>query len=575
VSSSGWPWLLVLVVALAGLGALFTLYSAPSASNELQARVTEQATQRVPAPAELVGAVPSSDARAAPAEARPPAPRADSLRGRLVRPDGGPTGDGHVVALLAVGADGAPLDGGGRLVLTPETDGRFELALPDWAFDGPVLLVGRAPLHAPAALSLQPKRGAPHGEVGLLLSEGATLRGRVTYRGEPLVEWPIELDLRFGTPGVSGAGDEAFWLPGPRGGQFVEKTAHARTGPRGDFEFKGLAADRYDLRCSRPAPAIPDVHTEVIAIDGTTLALELGAAELAVRVLGAGGVLEGVDVLASCEAGTARFRAGPHSPTLAIPAHTEVTLRAEHPLHETLEARFESGPDGSRTDALLTLRPAVRPALRVHLPGGHDAGLARLALDLLPLASDGEERRIELGRGVGLDEYWLGVLPAEPGRYAVRLPSVEDFCSEVLELEVPEFGVAELTFSGARGGRFVVVLASPLADWSGSWRVLDHRDRQVGATIHWSHSEGTDMLMWDSASDVRTLPADTNVVPAGKYRVEVESEQHRPVSQTFEVTGGGTTKVTVALTPEDRAWHRIRLHCGGWPRSRSCSRSSG
>lgn len=552
-----------LVAALVVLAALAFALVAPvgmRGADAIANRALADPASAEAAPAELVLSTPrrgearaaatSPDARGAP---RSDGAGPDTLRGMLVRPDGGPTGGGHVVALLALDAQGAPVvDGaqladGGRVVVAPGQGGSFSLELPAWAYDGPVLLVGRAPRLRPAGRTLRLTRGAPHDEVTLTLSDGASLHGRLTYGGEPLVGWPVELDLRFGVPGVSGAGEEAFWLAG----QFVEKHARATTDSRGRFAFQGLVADRYDLRCSRPSPAIPATHTQVVEVDGAPLELELGSAELHVQVLGAGGVLEQVEVHASCDAGEQRFRAGRHMTVLAAPPHTEVLVRAEHATHEAIEARFTTGASGTRSTAQVTMRPAVRPALRVRLPGATAAALEQVTLDLLPLLGASTERRLQLRRGAGRDEFWLDVLPADPGPHSLRLASALDFRSEVLELDVPRSGVAEVTFRGERGGRYQVELESALPEWTATWRVLDATGQQVGPAVHRTVWPQGEVFQWgEPPSSERVLRPSHDVVPAGTYRLEVESDLHQGVSRAFEVAVGATTDVAVVLQPK-------------------------
>jgi hypothetical protein len=474
-------------------------------------------------------------------------PAPDVLRGVLVRPDGGPTGAGHVVALLELDGDGAPRERGGRVTVAPDARGRFELQLPEWAYGGPVALVGRAWHLHPATLTLRFARGTPHEDVVLTLEEGAILRGRLTNGGVPLAGWPIDLDLRFGVPGVFGAGEEAFWLAG----RLVEKQRRATTDVDGRFSFTGLVADRYDLRCGRAAPSIPSVHTQVVVIDGSSLEIDLASAELEVTVLGAGGTLEGTHVVVACEAGETRFRSGEGATILAVPAFAEVTLRAEHATHATLEERTVVGAVGSRSAVLLVLSPTVRATLRVWLPGAYDAGLQRLVLDLLPLSGSGQERRIELARGTAHDEFWLAALPAAPGAHALRLPSTGDFRSEVCRLDVPEAGVAEIAFTGARGGRYRIDISSSLATWRADWRVVDEEGRTVGPDVHRAVDGSGESFEWsEDVGDERTLRPDTSVVPPGRYRLEVGSDEHVHLSREFEVVVGETTNVSVRLAPK-------------------------
>lgn len=478
------------------------------------------------------------------------APEGGVLRGVLVRPDRGSTGDGHTVVLIETDAGGAPRPEGGRVVVTPQADGRFELRLPEWSIGVPVLLVGRATDHLPAMLVLRPARGVPLGDVELLLEEGAVLRGRIVHGGDPVADWPVELDLRFGVPGVFDAGEEGFWLDG----RFVEKLARTRTGARGEFEFKGLAPDRYDLRCPRMPPSVPSDHTEVVQIDGAEHTIELADAELAVVVTGPGGVIRGADVRVACERGGVEFRSTRAPVVVGVPAHTEVTLHVEHVSHANGAMTLMSGARGERIEVVLALEPVVRPALRVWLPGATDARLGALSLDLLALDDSARERRLELGRGTAVDEFWLPVLPAPPGGYALRLRSVGAFQSEVIELEVPERGVVEVTFQGERGGRFAVDLGSELAQWSATWRiramdgreVVPPRNRNVGGD-----GEEFEFTMTDlSETGPQTLVPDVEVLPPGRYILEVESEQHVDCSLEFDVVTGETARLVVRLRPK-------------------------
>jgi hypothetical protein len=236
---------------------------------------------------------------------------------------------------------------------------------------------------------------------------------------------------------------------------------------------------------------------------------------------------------------------------LEFPPFAEVTLRIEHPTHATLEERLITGALGGAQPLLLALRPIVRPALRVHLPGAHAAQLERLDLDLLPLAGVSSARGLRAERAAELDEYWLAALPASPGPYALRLASVGAFRSEVKEVEVPEAGIVDVAFSGARGGRFRVEITSALETWSAEWRVLDDSGRVVRPPMQHVVNGPGEAFAWSMSSNAEVaLAPDHEVVPAGSYRLEVESEQHDHVSRVFEVRVGDTISVQVALRPK-------------------------
>lgn len=334
---------------------------------------------------------PRSDERRAalaPLAAEEPPPRAASqgreLTGLLLRPDGGPTGDGHSVWLIELSASGEPDPDGGRAQADLTANGRFRMPWPDWAEHGSALLVGRGPGLAAATLELS---GLPGDGVELPLGVGAELTGLVTWLGEPVAGWPVGVDMAYGTPGVFGAGAEGFW----HRGAFVVKHRQTHTDDAGRYRLTGLAEAGYDLRVSRVEPSVSPAWEERVVVDGREVNVELGEVQLSVEVTSGGVPLAGAVIIARCGARAAeQVHAGGPVP-FTVPADMPVVVEVREAGHRTSITEVPAAGAGSTIEHLVSLEPVTRPRLLVHLPGAADAGIESLPLDTR-MKGDGDRR---------------------------------------------------------------------------------------------------------------------------------------------------------------------------------------
>ncbi|MEL6716503.1 MAG: hypothetical protein AAFP86_22170, partial [Planctomycetota bacterium] len=278
---------------------------------------------------------------------------------RLLRPDGRPATGRARVDLVEAGGDGAPLHGGRRARFRAERAGEFTLRIPEWAFRSPLLVVGREPGLLPATRALHVARRLENDPIDLVLGDGAVLSGRVTLGGMPVPDHDVYIDLRYGTPGVFGLGQEGFWFDGA----FVEKTATVRTGNDGRFRITGLVDDRYDLRTAYVHPlAVPGSYACRVSVSEGEVDIDLERAEIEVVVACDGGPPpEGMQVTARTEDGTRVGQVEDGRVTFAVGAGAEVEFHAKLAGYDSDAARAAAGGLGSTVQAHLELWTVVRP----------------------------------------------------------------------------------------------------------------------------------------------------------------------------------------------------------------------
>ncbi|MEL6905862.1 MAG: hypothetical protein AAFU73_03985 [Planctomycetota bacterium] len=468
------------------------------------------------------------------------------LEVRLLRPDGRPATGRARVDLVEAGADGAPRNGGRRSRFGAGRAGEFTLRIPEWAFRSPLLVVGREPGLLPATHALHVVRRLENDPIDLVLGDGAVLSGRVTLGGAPVPDHDVHVDLRYGTPGVFGLGQEGFWFDGA----FVEKTATVRTDRDGRFRFTGLVDDRYDLRTAYVHPlAVPGSYARRVTVADGEIGIELERAEIEVVVACDGGPPpEGMQVTARSEDGTRAGQVEDGRVAFAVGTGAEVEFHAKLAGYDAEGVRAAAGGLGSTVQAHLDLWTVARPSLRVRVSNAPerltavhvDVGRAHLGTGLGPVPRIQGLRAERESPGLFAND----CLDLEPGRYVFTLRDAELLREETVEAEVPHAGSVELEFEGLPGGAYDVRIdgAQDL-----TWRVehtlgnvIEARQR---STFVSTDENGQEMAFSSEFATVSRRSA----VAAGSYRLVVEVDGREPVTKEFEVRAGETTSVSIDL----------------------------
>lgn len=127
---------------------------------------------------------------------------------------------------------------------TTDDTGRFHIPKGQMATSQSYAIIARKGTWRPATYLTA--SGEQLQSLELRLSLASTIEGRITGAGIGIKNRPITSDLRFGTAGLFGCGEEMFWL----NGRAENKHARASTGSDGYFVLEGLAEDLHLLHIS-------------------------------------------------------------------------------------------------------------------------------------------------------------------------------------------------------------------------------------------------------------------------------------------------------------------------------------
>lgn len=527
-----------------------------------------------------------------------------SLRGRVFDADG-QLRPGATVGVLAIEA-GEPTDP--QVVLASEADprGHFVLDLPAPLRHRDVALVARYPGQRPATLLLTTNDEAATREFDLTLERGYSIEGRVVAN-EGSAQAHLDVDIRFGTPGVFGIGSEAFWI----GGRLEEKHASTRSDPvSGAFSITGLGPYEHRLQTGSDANSLISQLQQVTAparieIDLTPAIVEVVASDggrpLAswfAKVALHGRTMERVSSGQPC-----RF---------ALPEHTDFTLTAHHTESRTVQRSLQAPARGQLLRVAFDLPRIERPSLQLTVVGSSGAEVDRLRLwmeqrdaanveqasanlaepDDTILPNDHFETDLE--RKPGSDVFVVDRLQLDPGHYTIAiLPTDGEGAGHYLQttedtLDVPTRGLIRHSMSIRHGGRFEVSLhtddgsraqasfqlvdgdgdvhlrgiaiamtatesaASPFSPMDGPWNgnpwtitlpAITDMDVRMGFESAWSNSEFGHVVM----RRVKNPPRPEVVAP-GSYRLRLEATGWEPYETTVNIVSGQTTRHDVKLT---------------------------
>ena len=491
---------------------------------------------------------------------------ASLLRGCVRREDGRPAP--HVLVGLVQMANGEPARSARTLTTKTDARGEYELEPPAWSLDREVLLLAREPGRRPASRPLVLRAEVLEQVHELRLEAGFEISGRVINGAVGASEVHLSLDLRYGVPGVFGAGAEAFWIDG----RLEEKLLSAITDEGGYFRFTGLGPHEHRLHSGTPPGLrrlVSEVRRQVQAPD-QSLVIDLSVAELAIEVTNESGVVADANVQVESDSHRTHFRSEVQPVLLGVEPWSEVVLSVEHGTSADARHQLTAPAAGQRMPVTVALQTIERPGLQVLLPGAREARIERIHLRVLPHAGDREARELDVVRTPSTDLFELAVLPLNAGRYSFVLEPPDSGVTRymtpcVVQCEVPEVGRVDLAFELTFGGRCEVEInSSTKRQLQASYRLID-AEGQAWMPRRFFRSAQDDEDQWgmefsrDSFVDNfeptpsldRRRVRNAGILPAGQYELRVDAGEHEPFSTSVVIEVGETTRVEVQLQPKE------------------------
>lgn len=493
----------------------------------------------------------------------------------LVRLDPGGKPASGFTPLVSIGRDGTLSPGARRKSTRSDANGQFTLTVPDWSLGQRALLVARSEGLPPGLVELNVPRKGDLADISVPLSRGAALEGVVMHRGDLVPDWTLSLTLLEPEPRPIKVGDRVD-LPKWR---FTERRRQAKTDAAGRFRIDGLVDQSYSLQCSRVAASALGDFVMRVTPGGKPLTIDLAAAELRVLVESAGLPLAGSRVFVIQGSHRTEFISGEFNRSIEVYPRFDLEIYADHPEHLAQAMKIEALGAGGVADCTLQLERVTRPGLSVVVVGAAKAGIDTLEIEALPLSREGPVRRLRARRQTDVDAFQIAALPLDPGRYGMRLmPGSYVLPGPEQQIEVPESGLVSMTFEDAIGGDFVIEPTSRLERWQATWTVMNADGEEHGLTwtidtndpaadppVEWAEidedapfglCELYGNLIEFSLDDIPSrFPGraqatwELDLLPAGRYSVTIESEQHRTVTRDFDLVPGQTTRVAVELEP--------------------------
>jgi hypothetical protein len=474
--------------------------------------------------------------------------RAVIVSGRVVDPAGAPLGGIRVgafdvrrtqhadsVAQVSTGADG-----GYRMRLRPDLAHRIVAAADDLVPDA-VTAAGSAAEEVHA----QP----------LVLVPGETLTGRVVD-GEGAPQEGVEVTV-FGPYGTPQYDLVVFDIRDRGEAGLQHLRLKTETGPDGRFTVRGLGPGEHQVWLD-PGLAAPDVDDWLITkVTVPSPPLELVAApaylELAVRKEGAPAGRISL-LLDSAEGSLNSFLGQDGELLLAAVPGASYTVRLREDGFAPVSREVRAGAAGETRREVLVLVPlGDGPRLQVTLRTEGDVAVERALFRLQPIGAEdaGESTDVHLKPEGG--RYVLTGLP--PGRYDLEvLPGADEFgmtgyyVPHVAQVEVPTAGVRELTVVARPAGRLRITARTVEGDAVRvHCKVLDALGNPLDVRFGFRNlgSLTVSSRAFGGAGPNDVVPA---LVP-GRYVVEAERKELRPVREEVEVLAGETTQVDLTLHP--------------------------
>jgi hypothetical protein len=471
------------------------------------------------------------------------------------------------VALISL-HEGAPGNRGDRHVVEVDEEGVFELEVPAWADGNDVLLTARRGGRRPwsGLVTLDDAFFVTDREHVLELGEGHAVRGRVVRDGAPVPGAHVSIDVAYGIGGVFDAGPEAWWVEG----RLEEKHGHADTDADGWFEIAGMGPYEHRVEVTTPATDVPGVRGRLLAITAPdSRTYDLSSARLAVTVVGGDRVMPDAEVHVSCDGHGVVVQSADEPVVVEVPPDATVTVEARHPLARHARIEVEAPPAGGVREVHVPVEVVARPSLAVLVPGGHAAGIDRLRVRLQQMFGF-DDVELEAVRDRALDTYRVAVVPRDPERFQVVLEPHGDgparfIAPRTREIDLPADGEVWVEFDLELWGRVDVDVRSTFErEWGAQQRFLDHEGNcRLERHLHvWQSDDGFTSMQDVSIfmrprfhSKFRTtespeeIASRCGVLPAGRYTLEISSDQHEPWSGPVTVEAGRVAKVEVRLEP--------------------------
>lgn len=457
---------------------------------------------------------------------------AEIVRGRVFHPAGWPVPEA-IVAVLDLAPDRAQPG----VTVTGKTDaaGRFELQT-GLRGTGRRFVAARHAGTRPATVELTGQQAED--ELELRLGEGATLAGHVYRSGRPCEGARVQVDLRYGVPGLFGFGRECFWLRDA----VEEKTATARVDAQGHFAIHGLATDEFDVAFHVPGATTGPVRRK-LRTPKLDVWIDVSPAWLEITATVGGAPVQEARV-AIGKPGSWQESEGALPRRIAVSPETEVQVRveAEGAIPATVTCRAPRA--GGSVDVPVELVPASRGTLFVEATGASAHGITALELRIVEF-----DRRMT-GTRVDGDRFSFGPLTLEPRTYQFLIQPTGENARFALPVRtvvaVPAEGDLEISAPVALGGRL-------------EWSVADRPDGDSWVICELSTADGQRGLRnsfgvrFTSPSGlvIETLPLD-EAIPAGDYQVRARCGGCIDDVRRITITAGAVTDVAFVLRPADR-----------------------
>ncbi len=498
-----------------------------------------------------------------------------------------------LVALIELDGLLQPKNDGERAVVRADEQGAFELGVPAWACVGEVLLVARSRGWQPYSEVLHLDPAEIQRAQSLALGEGLEVWGRVVRDGLPVEGAHAWIDAKYLTPGVFGAGEEAWWAEG----RLENKLGQAKTAMDGVFRIPGMGAGEFRLDFGLPEGSAQSTVSHLFsARSGEFQVYDLSASYLLISVHDPSGPVADARVHVTGSSGHCSFLSTEQPTRVAVEpggnSKIEVLLRG----YETLTMpTCQAPPVGGTSEVELVLERQVRPSLTVQLPGAETAGVEWISLTLHrgELASQRAGPAVEslhLNRTSGTDEFHASVLDVEPGLYLLAMGASSQrgvsacLKAQAKPMHVPAQGAVVVAFELGLWGSFEVQANVHFPQGQGGYvrmRVRDASERVVAerTTHHWTGVEWVQELDEDGEDsgefevfEEMVMDGDSagagdtgwrfngvwaasesgpagrwGLLPAGNYQLEVGADGHTTWRGSISLVTGKHTVKPVTL----------------------------
>ncbi len=473
-----------------------------------------------------------------------------------------PTGEGAsraLVGFVELAGDAGAI-GNQRAMVNARDDGRFDLEVPAWARNTEVLCVARRHGRQPFGDVATTDESFLSRYHELRLGAGHDISGFVLEDGQPVVGAAVTVEVDPETPGLFGAGREAWW----DGVRLDEKHGEVRTASDGSFRISGLGAHEHRLRVSlfrRRPLQLPGATFSVRAPDRRVY--EVSGARLAVTIVSSGKPLAGVPVRASSSGHELSFSSQLAPVLLGVPASSPFTLTVTPPNGPIETAAVLSPPMGEELAVRISVKVVPRPSLVITPLAEPRNRIGELQLRLR--AEDGSAGiRLLAKRDEASERFVVPRVPLDAGPYELLIEpegtrhSTRYLRPQFALVQLPEKGEVHVELSLELWGCYELEIdTTHSGSWSASYRILDEGGRCVQSaerafttddrrTIAIEMPGSDDLERMDEAAQALRR----GMLAPGDYTVEVTSLGHLPKRAPLRIEPRRTTPVRLVLTPK-------------------------